>query len=160
MIKRLKKKHMKEEGAVAITASTGERILLVHVGVLWDALCVGIAACNIGGVTIHSFAGIGLGTESATELVKKIRKIKKAKERWVKARVLIIDEGAFFFPCIICRPDLHRAVSMLDGDLFDKLSSIANMIRNNQRPFGGLQVCEHLLPDSIVPSTDCDTYSS
>jgi ATP-dependent DNA helicase PIF1 len=56
---------------------------------------VGIAACNIGGVTIHSFAGIGLGTESAVALVEKIRKMRKVKQRWVQAQVLIIDEGRF-----------------------------------------------------------------
>lgn len=53
----------------------------------------GIAACNIGGVTIHSFGGIGLGTESAEDLATKIRKNKKASARWSRTKVLIIDEG-------------------------------------------------------------------
>lgn len=56
-------------------------------------LFLGIAACNIGGVTIHSFAGIGLGRESAEELANKIRKNKKASARWLRTKVLIIDEG-------------------------------------------------------------------
>ena len=54
----------------------------------------GIAACNIGGVTIHSFAGIGLGIESAQELATKVKKNKKALTRWLRTKVLIIDEGA------------------------------------------------------------------
>lgn len=67
---------MKSIDAVAITASTG------------------LAACNIGGMTIHSFAGIGLGIETAEELATKIRKNKKAMSRWLRSRVLIIDEGS------------------------------------------------------------------
>jgi ATP-dependent DNA helicase PIF1 len=31
-------------------------------------------------------------------------------------------------------------VSMVDGDLFDKLEEIARSIRNNGRPFGGIQL--------------------
>ncbi|KAF8227485.1 hypothetical protein L208DRAFT_293527 [Tricholoma matsutake] len=84
---------------------------------------LGIAACNIGGVTIHSFAGIGLGIESAEDLASKIRKNKKAFVRWQRTKVLIIDE-----------------VSMVDGDLFDKLSKIGSMLRKKIEPFGGIQV--------------------
>lgn len=54
---------------------------------------IGIAACNIGGVTIHSFAGIGLGIEPAEDLAVKIKKNKKASTRWARTKVLIIDEG-------------------------------------------------------------------
>jgi ATP-dependent DNA helicase PIF1 len=91
--------------AVAVTASTG------------------IAACNIGGVTIHSFAGIGLATENADHLVDKIKKNKKAHTRWLRTKVLIIDE-----------------VSMVDGELFDKLAKIGGVLRKNGRPFGGIQL--------------------
>lgn len=54
---------------------------------------LGIAACNIGGVTVHSFAGIGLGIEQSEQLVSKIRKNKRAMSRWLRTKVLIIDEG-------------------------------------------------------------------
>ena len=54
---------------------------------------VGIAACNIGGVTLHSFAGIGLGAESVNFLVGKVRRSKRALTRWMNVEVLIIDEG-------------------------------------------------------------------
>lgn len=60
---------------------------------LTDPCLLGIAACNIGGVTIHSFGGIGLGIEDAEHLAKKIQKNKKATARWLRTKVLIIDEG-------------------------------------------------------------------
>lgn len=105
IITSLRKKYVKEADRVAVTASTG------------------LAACNVGGVTLHSFAGIGLGKEDVQELVKKIKKNQKAKHRWMRTKVLVIDE-----------------VSMVDGELFDKLESIARQLRNNGRPFGGIQL--------------------
>ena len=105
IIKVLREKYKRESDRVAVTASTG------------------LAACNVGGVTLHSFAGIGLGKEAVPELVKKIKRNSKAKLRWMRTKVLIIDE-----------------ISMVDGDLFDKLEAIARAIRNNGRPFGGIQL--------------------
>ncbi|KAJ6102790.1 ATP-dependent DNA helicase PIF1 [Penicillium sp. IBT 16267x] len=105
IINKLRQKYKREQDRVAVTASTG------------------LAACNIGGVTVHSFAGIGLGKEAVPELVKKIKKNQKARNRWLRTKVLIVDE-----------------VSMVDGDLFDKLEEIARRIRNNGRPFGGIQL--------------------
>ncbi|CAJ0843514.1 4306_t:CDS:2, partial [Entrophospora sp. SA101] len=81
----------------------------------------GIAAVNIAGTTLHSFAGIGLGTESTKELIEKIKKSKIHHSQWQSIEALVVDE-----------------VSMLDGDLFDKLEEIAQTIRNDQRPFGGI----------------------
>lgn len=104
-IKVLREKYKREMDRVAVTASTG------------------LAACNIGGVTLHSFAGIGLGKEAVPELVRKIKRNMKAKQRWLRTKILIIDE-----------------ISMVDGDLFDKLEAIARAIRNNGRPFGGIQL--------------------
>ena len=54
---------------------------------------LGIAACNIGGVTLHSFAGVGIATERNEELLKRVRMNKKAMTRWMRTKVLIIDEG-------------------------------------------------------------------
>ena len=54
IIKHLRRKYKREPDRVAVTASTG------------------LAACNIEGVTLHSFAGIGLGKEAVPELVKKV----------------------------------------------------------------------------------------
>lgn len=105
IIKVVRDKYKREPDRVAVTASTG------------------LAACNVGGVTLHSFAGIGLGKEAVPELVKKIKRNQKAKNRWMRTKILIVDE-----------------ISMVDGDLFDKLESIARAIRNNGRPFGGIQL--------------------
>ena len=105
IIDELRTKYAHQPERVAVTASTG------------------FAACNIGGITLHSFSGIGLGKEDAATLVKKVRRNPVAKQRWLKTKVLIIDE-----------------VSMVDGDLFDKLSQIGRQIRANSRPWGGLQL--------------------
>ena len=56
-------------------------------------ISLGIAACNIGGVTIHSFAGVGLGIEAAEDLANKVKRNKKASARWLRTKVLIIDAG-------------------------------------------------------------------
>jgi len=105
IIRVLRDKHKRETDRVAVTASTG------------------LAACNVGGVTLHSFAGIGLGKEAVPELVRKIKRNSKAKLRWMRTKIFVIDE-----------------ISMVDGDLFDKLEGIARIIRNNGRPFGGIQL--------------------
>lgn len=62
-------------GAVAITAPTG------------------IAGVNIGGSTIHSWAGIRLGKESVENLVKGLSRF--AEQRWKTTSALVIDESAF-----------------------------------------------------------------
>jgi ATP-dependent DNA helicase PIF1 len=61
--------------SIAITASTG------------------IAGLNIGGSTVHSFAGVGLAKRPAEQLAGFIWNSKNLRERWQKVRVLIIDES-------------------------------------------------------------------
>lgn len=94
-----------DASAVAVTASTG------------------LAACNIGGITLHSFAGIGLGKEDADKLVKKVKRNRKNMRKWRTVKVLIVDE-----------------VSMIDGELFDKLEYVARKVRRKETPFGGIQL--------------------
>lgn len=101
----LRKRHAASPDRIAVTASTG------------------LAACNIGGVTLHSFAGIGLGKDPVDALVRRVRKNKKTLQRWLRTRVLVVDE-----------------LSMLDGDLFDKLEELARKLRKNPAPFGGIQL--------------------
>jgi len=75
IITALKNSYSRNPEAVAVTASTG------------------LAACNVGGITLHSFAAFGLGKESVTELARKVKKNKKGFERWRRTKVLIIDES-------------------------------------------------------------------
>lgn len=91
--------------SVAVTASTG------------------IAACNIGGCTLHSFAGVGLGQEAVPVLISKVRKNGNSVRRWQDTKVLIVDE-----------------VSMIDADFLDKLETVARAVRKNESPWGGIQV--------------------
>jgi ATP-dependent DNA helicase PIF1 len=56
----------------------------------------GIASVNIGGATLHSWAGIGLGEEPVKNYVGKFfgqKKFKNVLERWQQVRTLIVDEG-------------------------------------------------------------------
>ncbi|CAO3570385.1 unnamed protein product [Mortierella alpina] len=98
-------KQVYKPGQVAVTASTG------------------IAACNIGGCTLHSFAGVGLASGTVEQLMVKLDEKKRNKTRWRKTKVLIIDE-----------------ISMVDGVLFDKLEEIARRVKKNDKPFGGIQL--------------------
>ena len=78
----------------------------------------------IGGTTIHSYAGIGLGKESAKELAEKVTGSQRSSNRWRLTRVLIVDE-----------------VSMLSGDLLDKREYIARGARGKFNvPLGAIQV--------------------
>jgi DNA replication protein DnaC len=106
IISDLKKKYSKNPNYVAVTASTG------------------LAACNIGGITLHSFAGIGLGTDPVDRLVTKVRRNRKIFQRWKDVKVLIVDE-----------------LSMIDGALLDKLNDLAQRLRRKKGiPFGGIQI--------------------
>lgn len=56
----------------------------------------GIASVHIGGVTLHSWAGIGMGKESAEDLASKIlwsKSFVAAKARWKEVEMLIVDES-------------------------------------------------------------------
>ena len=83
----------------------------------------GIAATNIGGTTLHSYASIGLGNESVDVIMKKLNKYRSVADRWRATRVLIVDE-----------------ISMLSTEFFIKLDTIAKRIRGNRSPFGGIQL--------------------
>lgn len=52
-----------------------------------------MAALNIHGKTLHSFAGVGLAKDPADTLLEKIRGNMGVHQRWKTTRTLIIDEG-------------------------------------------------------------------
>ncbi|OXH20987.1 ATP-dependent DNA helicase PIF1 [Cryptococcus neoformans] len=83
----------------------------------------GMAGVNIGGTTIHSWAGIGLGVDNAKKLASKVRSNAQSRKRWRTTAALVIDE-----------------ISMIDAPLLDKLDYIGRIVRNDDRPFGGIQL--------------------
>ena len=88
----------------------------------------GIAALNVDGLTIHSWAGVGLGSGDTETLLQAVMRNRKARKRWCATKLLIIDE-----------------VSMLTDRLFQSLSDIGKAVRSGERgardaPFGGLQL--------------------
>lgn len=73
--------------------------------------------------TLHSWAGVGLGNGTIETLVQKIKKNKFARALWREIHILVVDE-----------------VSMLSLKLFDLLNQIGKVIRENAKPFGGIQL--------------------
>jgi ATP-dependent DNA helicase PIF1 len=84
----------------------------------------GIAAANVGGTTIHIFAGYGLNLDIPFDtLILKIQKFRGVAQRWKRAKVLIIDE-----------------VSMLSSMLLELLDKTGRWFKDQNKPFGGLQL--------------------
>ena len=92
----------------------------IHVTALTGCAAV---LLNCKAKTLHSWAHIGLGNKLFEEITYKINKNKKAKAMWKNTDILVVDE-----------------VSMLSLKLFDLLNAVGKKIRQNFRPFGGIQV--------------------
>jgi len=90
---------------VAITASTG------------------IAATHIGGVTIHSWAGIGIKDFLSEYDIDAMEQKQYLWKRFEKVQVLVIDE-----------------VSMLKDATLDMVDRVCKTFKRSAEPFGGLQV--------------------
>lgn len=83
----------------------------------------GIAATHIGGVTIHSWSGIGIKDRLTEYDIDELEQKKNLYTRYKSTQVLIIDE-----------------ISMLHATRLDMVDLIARTIRRDERPFGGMQV--------------------
>ena len=83
----------------------------------------GISANIIGGQTIHSYLGLKLGLQSVKKLYTNISSSKFYCNRWKRLEILIIDE-----------------ISMMTPELFEKIDAVAKMIRESNKPFGGIQI--------------------
>ncbi|KAF8582635.1 hypothetical protein K439DRAFT_1350810, partial [Ramaria rubella] len=55
----------------------------------------GLAVCNVGGTTVHAWAGIGLGRGSVDSLVCKVRACNNSatRVRLLQTRTLVVDES-------------------------------------------------------------------
>lgn len=114
-------------------AGAGKSFLIQHL-VRWFAdngkplavtALTGCAALLLGNKakTLHSWAGIGLGRESADALAATILKKPASKSRWRRTAAVIIDE-----------------ISMMTPELFEKLDAIGRKVRANNAPWGGIQL--------------------
>ena len=83
----------------------------------------GSSALLIGGTTIHSFSGIGVSKTDDDVLIERLVKRRYLSKRWRELKTLIIDE-----------------VSMLTPRSFQLIYKLAQTIRKNTRPFGGVQI--------------------
>ncbi len=98
--------YLKEHGVpMGITASTG------------------VAATHLGGMTIHSWSGMGIQNNLDADELAALADKSTAAKRIREAQVLIVDE-----------------ISMLHHFRLDTLNAITKYIRKNEEPFGGLQV--------------------
>ncbi|MDQ5949709.1 MAG: ATP-dependent helicase, partial [Patescibacteria group bacterium] len=98
--------HLKACGVeVAITASTG------------------IASTHIGGMTIHSWSGIGVREMLTPQDLDKIASSEYISRRVRRAKVLVIDE-----------------ISMLGPNTIDMVDMVCKEVRQSTEVFGGLQV--------------------
>lgn len=86
----------------------------------------GIAAVNVGGLTIHSWSGMGMAKQTAEELMQLImyKDYKEsARDNIRGCDTLIIDE-----------------ISMLGAGFWQKLDQVLRAVRRDERPFGGIQL--------------------
>ena len=123
-----------------IYAHANSRLKDIHVTALTGCAAV---LLNCKAKTLHSWAHIGLGNGTIEQLVTKIKNNKFAKKIWKETDILVVDE-----------------ISMLSLKLFDTLNEIGRTIRNNGKPFGGIQLAfsgdfyqlppvgDHLEPDT------------
>lgn len=83
----------------------------------------GIAATHIGGMTIHSWCGIGIKDWLSEYDLANIISTEQIKKRIEKAAVLIIDE-----------------ISMLSPNVLQMVDQVCRKIKGNSAPFGGIQI--------------------
>eukprot|EP00906_Rhabdomonas_costata_P012036 RCo017160 len=111
-------------------AGTGKTYLIKEIVKLCDpsstfvTASTGIAAVEVGGITLHAFAGIGLGNGDTRAWVERIHHNERSHNYWKRCKLLIIDE-----------------ISMTDGELFDRLDEVARVLKGKPtKPFGGIQL--------------------
>jgi ATP-dependent exoDNAse (exonuclease V) alpha subunit/DNA-binding CsgD family transcriptional regulator len=83
----------------------------------------GIAATHIGGMTIHSWSGIGIKTRLDKYDLDRIASSEHIAKRIRRAKILIVDE-----------------ISMLPPNTLSMVDSVCREVKQNTEAFGGLQV--------------------
>lgn len=92
----------------------------------------GIAARNVGGITLHRFAGLGLRAERFLSHIDRVPIEDKRIECWRNCDVLVIDEVSMIDPAFMAQLDVVARASRR------KAPAIKPAI--TRRPFGGIQI--------------------
>ena len=110
-------------------AGTGKSFMLSlikeHFPNIHITASTGVAAVNVGGVTIHSWAGLSNGSLPLEQIVNFILSGPgtKIRRQIKKAKILAIDE-----------------ISMISAQVFDLLNQVLKSVKENDLPFGGVQL--------------------
>jgi len=99
------------------------RYLLSHKIKVAITASTGIAATHIGGITIHSFSGIGIKEKLSKGELNRIITNDYVRKRIEQTKVLIIDE-----------------ISMLSPQVLQMVETICRGVKKNAHIFGGMQV--------------------
>lgn len=83
----------------------------------------GIAATHMNGMTIHTWAGIGIKDSLSTDDLKRMKERKYLKEHLENAQVLVIDE-----------------ISMLHAKQLNLVNQVLKYFKESDQAFGGIQV--------------------
>lgn len=83
----------------------------------------GIAAVNVKGQTIHSWAGVGICRYPVETVVKNILNKPTIRNQILKCEILAIDE-----------------ISMLNIRVFEYIDKVLRLVREEDLPFGGIQL--------------------
>lgn len=83
----------------------------------------GIAATHIGGMTIHSWSGIGIKKRLTPYDLDRIVSTEHVVKRVRRTKILIIDE-----------------ISMLSGTMLDMVDAVCQEVHGKHEAFGGMQV--------------------
>jgi ATP-dependent DNA helicase PIF1 len=81
----------------------------------------GASAVLIGGKTLHSFMGLGLGNKSASAYAESMKA--PLKRRLIRLDTLILDE-----------------ISMISDALLNKIDALLKILRKSNKPFGGVRM--------------------
>jgi len=82
----------------------------------------------IGGSTLHSFAGIGLGEGSPEVLLARVKSKRELRRRWETAKALVIDE-----------------ISMIDGPLMVRKQPLLQKKKKKKNPKTAILLAASLL---------------
>ncbi len=113
------------------SAGTGKSYLLQYLKANYSdsglhiTASTGIAAVNVGGQTLHSWAAIGLGNLPSEQIIENLfsAKFSRVRRKLKLAKMLAIDE-----------------ISMISAPVFDLINELLKAIRQSEKPFGGLQL--------------------